>query len=113
MVTQLSEIQGLLILINGFLVFIAGWLILIGWHMTEPRPRRLAEAKVIHDIPPLLRRIQRTMEERCALSGMTVLRRGPVLPNRRTYMARGETLPLPEGVTLEAGREVALVAMPA
>lgn len=116
MATQLSEIQGLLVLINGLLAFIAGMLFLMGWHMTEPRPRRFAEAKAIHEVPPLLRRIQRTVEEQagvCALGKMTVLRRGPVLQNQRAYMARGETLPLPEGVVLKAGREVALVVMPA
>lgn len=116
MTDLLSDLQGLIILGNMTLAFIAGMLILFGWHMTTPRPQYVAEAKVLHALPPLLRRIQRVIEEQsgtCALSGAAILSRGHVLPNERSYMFQGETLPLPSGLTLRAGREVALVALSA
>lgn len=112
---MLINIEGLLLLINGLLAFIAGLLVLMGWHLTEPRLSYAREAGVLHELPPLIRRIQRTLAEQgtCHMSSMSVVSRGTVLPNERSYMANGETLPLPPGVELDEGRSVALVLLPA
>lgn len=102
----LSEIQGLLILINMLLAFIASLMFLLGWHMTGVETRcRVVE--VAREVSPLLARIERAVRE--GNQGVTVLR-GRVLPNGRAYTSHGETFSLPRGVILEAGREVVLSA---
>lgn len=106
MQTQLlTDIQGLIILVNMFLAFIASLLLMIGWHMTGVRPGCRAEVVVACRVSPLLARIERAMNQDAS---RVELARGPVLPNGRAYMAGDETFRLPKGVVLNEGRMVFL-----
>lgn len=102
----LSEIEGLLILVNMFLVVIACMLFLMGWHITGTRSGCRAVA-VAQEVSPLLARIERAMNRD---THRVEIARGTVLPNGRSYMAADETFRLPRGVVLGEGKAIYLSA---
>jgi len=95
----LNDIKELWAMTNAILAVIAMATILLGYWLTQQQPA------------PAPARVGLGQIGRRARPGFIVLTSGHVRPDKRTYIVNGEAHYLPVGVSVPAGRRVALVML--